>query len=137
MGKSKEQNKIILKSMLIWIGIIPIAIINGGLREVVLSPLLGKPALPISGFLLAAMVFLLAYLLIPRIGKGKQVTYIKMGINWIAATIVFEFSLGFSNGESLEDMLSAYNILTGNLWLLVVVFTGFAPWLIAKIKKII
>jgi len=33
-------------------------------------------------------------------------------------------------------LLKAYDITTGNLWLIVVIFMGIAPWLVAKIKRI-
>lgn len=131
------NKNIIAKSMLIWLGIIPLAILNGGLREAVLIPLLGSIALPISGILLSALSFLLTYIFIPRLGKNKQSAYIKIGFVWILATIAFEFVLGFATGESLENMLAVYNILSGNLWPFVVVFIGLTPWLTAKVKKII
>lgn len=131
------KNKLILKSMLVWIGIIPLAILNGGLREMVLLPVLGELALPFSGMSLAAMAFMLSYLTLPRLGTGTQAAYIKIGAVWICATIVFEFALGFASGETLFNMLAAYNILTGNLWLLVLLFIGCTPWLTAKAKKII
>lgn len=131
------KNKLVLKSMLVWLGIIPLAILNGGLRETVLLPTLGKIALPISGILLSAMVFLLTYLLLPRLGTGTRATYVTIGVVWVLATIIFEFALGFAMGDSLTTMLTAYNISTGNLWLLVVLFTGCAPWLTAKAKKMI
>jgi hypothetical protein len=127
----------ILKSMLIWLGIIPLAILNGILREAVLVPVLGKSGLPISGILLAAMAFLLTFLLLPRLGAGTQSTYVIMGVIWIVATIIFEFTLGFVTGDSLDKMLAAYNIFTGNLWLLDVIFIGCTPWLTAKIRNII
>lgn len=131
------KNKLIIKSMLVWLGIIPLAILNGGLREAILLPTLGTIALPISGMLLAAMSFLLTYLCLPRLGVGTRADYIKIGIIWFCATIIFEFALGFATGEIFADMLAAYNIFTGNLWLLVVIFIGCTPWLTAKIKKII
>src|SRR5690348_14425665 len=38
-------NRILTKSMLIWLGILPLAFINGGLRETVLLPLIGMNGL--------------------------------------------------------------------------------------------
>ena len=129
-------NKILAKSMIIWLGIIPLAFINGGLREAVLIPLIGQIAVPLSGIILCAMVFLLSYIFLPRLGKGTREAYIKIGLSWFALTILFEFLLGFLAGETFTSMLNAYNIFTGNLWLFVVLFIGFAPWLVAKLKKL-
>lgn len=131
-----KQNTI-LKSMLIWTGIIPLAILNGGLREAILRPILGDVALPISGIILSGMAFLLTYMFIQRLGKNEQSTYIKMGLIWTIATVVFEFALGFATGDTLENMLAAYNMQGGNLWPFVIIFIGSTPWLTAKIKRII
>lgn len=131
------KERLILKSMLVWAGIIPLAILNGGLREAVLIPALGNIALPVSGILLAMMAFILSYLSLPRLGAGTQRTYIQMGAVWLCATVVFEFVLGLATGEAFSGLLAAYNIFTGNLWSLVVLFIGCTPWLTAKAKHMI
>jgi hypothetical protein len=52
-------------------------------------------------------------------------------------TLVFETILGLALGNSMSEVLKEYDITTGNLWLFVVVFIGFAPWLTAKNRRII
>ena len=55
----------ILKSLLVWVCFIPVAILNGGLREHVLARALGeKWALPLSGIILSACIFLITWLLL-------------------------------------------------------------------------
>lgn len=54
---------------LIWVMIIPIAILNGGFREYVLMVHLEILALPLSGIILSVCIFLVAYLFVPKI-KG-------------------------------------------------------------------
>lgn len=75
------ENKSILKLMLLWVGIIPLAILNGGLSEVILKPIMGSIALPISGILLSVMIFLLTYKFIHYLGRNDQITYIKIGLS--------------------------------------------------------
>ena len=126
------------KSILIWLSIIPLAILNGALREAFLTPWLGENfAQPISGIILCLLIFIVSLIFIPRIGKGEQKTYWKIGILWIILTIVFETIFGLAVGNSFSELLRAYDITTGNLWLIIVIFIGIAPWLIAKIKRII
>ena len=97
----------ILKSLIIWICFIPAAILNGGLREYVLAPAIGqKWALPASGIILSGLIFLIV---------------------WILLTVIFEFATGLSGGNSIAELLAAYNPLTGNLWLLVLATTLFSP----------
>ena len=128
----------IKKSILIWLSIIPLAILNGGFREKFLIFWVGENyAEPISGFILCLLIFIVSLIFIPRLGKGKPKTYWKMGTLWVALTIVFETVIGITMGNTLTELLNAYNITTGNLWLLVVLFTGITPWLVAKIKRIV
>ncbi len=132
------MNSMIRKSLLIWIAIIPLAILNGGLREKIIIPLIGeKFGLPLSGILLCLLIFLLCYIFIPRIGKGISKNYWRIGLLWLLLTVAFETVFGLLSGNTLLELLRAYDITTGNLWLMVVLFTGIAPWLAAKSRKII
>ena len=125
------------KSILIWAIIIPLAFLNGALRELVIEPLIGyKYANPISCFILCCLAFIVSFLLIPRLGKGTSKVYIKMGLLWVLLTIVFETVLGLLIGNSFQEIINAYNITSGNFWLLVVIFIGFIPFLVGKLKSL-
>jgi hypothetical protein len=127
---------VVLKSLLIWLTIIPCAILNGGLREKVLVPLIGmKRALPLSGILLCVLIFVVTWFLLPLLGSQTKKTYILIGLCWLVVTVLFECLMGLLNGTSRETMLQAYNITTGNLWLIVVLFTGIIPYLVGCLKK--
>lgn len=130
--------RMIKKSLLIWLSIIPLAILNGALRQEILSPWFGETiARPLSGIILCAMIFIVSWIFIPRIGKGDKKTYWSIAIIWIALTIVFETIVGLTMGNTCAELLQAYDITTGNLWLLVVLFIGIVPWLVAKRKKLL
>jgi len=131
------SKKIILKSLLIWLCITPLAVLNGIFRETVLIPALGAFAHPVSGILLTLCIFTVAYLLIPRLGKADKPTYVKMGLLWIVATLIFEILVGIVENTSPAEMLEEYNIFSGNLWLLIVIFVGFVPVITAKRRKLI
>jgi hypothetical protein len=127
----------IKKSILLWLSIIPLAILNGGVRDYFLTPWIGENrALPVSGITLCLLIFIVSVLFIPLIGKGKASTYWKIGLLWIVLTIVFETFFGLAMGNSLDELLKAYDVTTGNLWLLVVLFTGVTPWLAARARKL-
>ncbi|MCL2290761.1 MAG: hypothetical protein FWC34_08695 [Bacteroidetes bacterium] len=128
----------IKKSILIWLSIIPLAILNGAFREKFLIPWVGETyAKPISGIILCLLIFIVSFIFIPQLGKGRQKTYLKMGILWIALTIVFETILGLAMGNTFVELLRSYDVTTGNLWLLVVLFIGITPWLVVKVRKIL
>ena len=76
----------------IWFLIIPLAILNGGLRENVLNKL-GSISLPLSGIILSICIFVIAYLLIPKIKNCKSKDYIIFGVIWFLLTNLFDMSL--------------------------------------------
>lgn len=126
----------ILKSLLVWVCFIPVAILNGGLREHVLARALGeKWALPLSGIILSACIFLITWLLLPRTMKALSAKdSLRIGICWFFLTIAFEFVSGLAGGSTITELLAAYNPLTGNLWLLVLATTLLSPVMAGRIS---
>ena len=119
----------ILKSFVVWLCFIPAAILNGGLREYVLVPAIGRKwALPASGIILSVCIFLITWLLLPRLVKVRTSgSAWLIGICWLVLTVAFEFASGLAGGNTVVELLSAYNPLTGNLWLLVLATTLLSP----------
>ncbi len=124
------------QAILFWMLIIPLAILNGGLRENVLNKL-GDIALPLSGIILSLCILLVAFILIPKIKNCKKGDYLVFGLIWFFLTNLFDLSMYLSDGGGFIDLLNSYNFLSGNLWILVVFTTLVAPTLVAKIKKMI
>lgn len=126
----------VIRSLLVWLCFIPVAILNGGLRQYVLDRWLGEVgANALSGVLLSLFILLISGLLLPRIIKYNQKESYQIGIVWMLLTIGFEFTFGLTSGISFQELLSAYNPMTGNLWLLVVVTTFGAPRLIYEKER--
>ena len=127
----------IMKSLIIWICFIPAAILNGGLREYVLVPVIGqKWALPASGIILSGLIFLITWFMLPRLIKDNiRTERWLMGIVWALLTAILEFVAGLSGGNNIQELLAAYNPLTGNLWLLVLVTTFFAPVMESSMRR--
>jgi hypothetical protein len=125
--------KDILKSLLVWAMIIPLAILNGGLRDHLLTPWLGEAASrPVSAVILSVLILLLSVFVLPRFAKRHLVA---IGIVWVISTVIFETALGLAIGKTLGQLASAYNPAMGDWWLLVVITTGIAPWLGSKIGR--
>ena len=120
-------------AFLIWAMIIPIAILNGGFREYVLVKL-GGLARPLSGIILSICIFIVAYLLVPKIKNCVKRDYIIFGIMWFILTNLFDLSSYIKAGDGFAGLLQSYNIFTGNLWLLVVLSALFSPIIVMKIK---
>lgn len=120
--------KRIYRSLLVWLCFIPVAILNGGLRQYLLAGWLGSVgAMAVSGILLSLFILFITWVLLPRVanlvGKERLVT----GSLWMVLTVCFECVAGLAAGLSFGELLDAYNPSTGNLWLLVVITTFAAP----------
>ena len=123
-----------LQAVAIWFLIIPIAILNGGLRENVLIKL-GTAALPLSGIILSLCIFVMASLFIPKIKDCKKTDYIFIGIIWCCLTNLFDLSMFVMDGGGILDLIKQYYFWTGNLWIMVVLSTLSAPILAGIIRK--
>ena len=103
-------------AILIWMLLIPIAILNGGLREYVLV-YLGVIARPLSGIILSSCI-------------------LSSDWNpWFLLTNIFDLILFIKNGGGLIDLLQSYDISTGNTWILVVLTALLSPLIVMKIRN--
>jgi len=128
---------VVKKSLFVWLMIIPLAVINGAVRESVLESLLGRFALPASGMSLCVMILLLAWVCVPRLEAGEPRQLMLVGLVWAVLAMLFECLLGSFLGRSWAELAAAYDVTSGNLWLLVVLCLVCAPWLAAKVRGIV
>ena len=125
------------KILLVWCCIIPIAILNGGFREYVLDKYFPTEwGLAFSGILLSVLIFLIVRLCLPCIKSVSEKDGCRTGVLWAVLTICFELGFGWTAGVTWTELLEAYNPMTGNLWILVVLSTLFSPiWVCRKIIR--
>lgn len=123
-----------IQAVAIWCSILPLAILNGRLRENVLSRL-GTMALPLSGLILCACIFMMAFIFIPRIKKCTSLNYIVFGLIWFLLTNLFDLGMLVGQGEDARMLWKAYDWRTGNLWVLVVLTAAVSPYLAARLRR--
>lgn len=123
-----------LYAFMIWVMIIPIAILNGGFRQYVLVKL-DELALPISGIMLSVAIFIVAYFMVPKIKNCAKRDYIIFGAMWFVLTNLFDLSAYIQNGGGIDDLLKSYNVLTGNTWVFVVLSALLSPMAVMKIRN--
>jgi hypothetical protein len=126
-----------LKTIALWLLLAVLATVNGILRETALIPASGTPAgLMLSGFTLSVAILLVSWLALPWYGLLSPSQYWRIGLVWLLMTILFEFGLGYLIArKSWAELLDAYDIATGNLWLVVLATTLVAPRLSARLRK--
>ena len=127
-----------LKALILWFGILALAVLNGTLREVVLVPALGSfMALIVSGAILAICVLVVAWLAVPWWGSLTVRHWWWLGAFWLLLTIVFECSFGrLIQHKTWVELLQAYTFTGGNLWPLVLVVILVAPRLAAGVRGV-
>ena len=129
----------LLKGAVIWLLLVAVAIGNGVFRDTVLarvsSPAL---ALPLSGVMLALLILLIAFLSMPLVASRRARVYWSIGLLWVTLTLVFEFLFGhYAAGKPWNEIWQIFNVARGDLFLLVLVVSGLAPWLAAQARGLV
>jgi hypothetical protein len=112
--------------------------VNGAARELWLIPLIGGPAgLAVSTLSLSAAILVLSWLTIGWIHPGSTRDAFLTGLAWLALTLAFEFLAGhYVFGKPWNDLLADYDILSGRIWVLVLVTTLLAPPLTTYMRHV-
>ena len=128
-----------LKALVLWFGILALAIANGALRGKVLIPAIGSTAgLITSGVILCACILGVAWVAAPWYGRLPSRQWLLIGAFWLALTLAFEFGVGrWVEHRSWAELLEAYTFKGGNLWPLALVTAFIAPWCAAKARNLV
>lgn len=124
-----------LKALAIWFAILILAVLNGALREAVLTPTFGTAVgLISSGLILSTAILAVAWWFLPWLGVRQPAGLVATGLGWLALTLVFEFSFGFWQGKSWQTLFEAYSFRGGNIWPVVLLTIALAPCIAAKLR---
>lgn len=116
------------RALITWLLMIPVAFVNGTLRQFGYAPYLGDAAAnQISCFTAMFAFALLVYAVTRKWPFTSHGQARAVGLSWAAATVIFEASLGLSRGMPWRDVFAQYAIWNGQLWALVVVLVAMLP----------
>jgi len=120
------------RAAVIWFGIVLAAILNGTVRDLLLVPRLGDlVARAISCLTLTSAILLVTWISLPWIRPASMSDAWRIGLMWLAMTLIFEFGAGhYLFGTPWPSLLGDYNLLAGRLWVLVLIATLAAPALV-------
>lgn len=122
------MKSIYLYGIIVWFIILFLAVVNGIIRDQTYK------SNQLSSIILSLAIFIVTFLFL-KIGTYSEdaKTYLLLGLMWMILTVAFEFLFfHYVTGHSWEELLSNYNILEGNLWLIVVLSTGVAPYSMSR-----
>jgi hypothetical protein len=123
----------------IWLVILIAAMVNGLVREKVLTPVFGEQiSLPLSGITLSLLILLVAWLLVPSAGKHSGRTFVLIGLLWVVLTLAFEYLFGhYFLGRSWAEVNEVFDLTDGNLLLLALCTAALAPWWVARVRGLL
>jgi hypothetical protein len=130
---------LVAKSLLVWAAIIPLAILNGALRDCVLARHLSPAAARFaSGLTLSGTIVALVCVVAPWVGRGSAGQFLLLGALWLALTVAFEFAFGrWVARKSWREMVRAYTFQGGDIWPLVLLIVTAAPYLAAWMRGLL
>jgi len=128
-----------LRSTVVWFLLLFLAVMNGGLRNTVLTPRLGEFGGHItSTILLCAAMLVVTWLTIGWIRPATSSDALVIGGGWVLMTIAFEFLAGhYVLGGPWDRLLADYDLFGGRIWLLVLATSAFAPLIIARSRNLL
>lgn len=117
-----------IKYFIAWLPMVLIGIANGVLREfLMIEPLGDELAHQVSTFTLFVLLGVYIWFIVNKIGIHSIRESWLAGAAWSILTVLFEFSLGYFSGQSIPELLNAYNIFEGRLWIIIPLWVGVAP----------
>ena len=113
----------------VWFGLLVIAVVNGGLRELLLGPRLGWLALPVSG-LIAMATFMVVIGTFVHVTRPSVAAALRIGFLWLVLTLLAETLMTIAAGRPAWGVVTALGptaIASGNLMAPLLVIVTLAP----------
>ncbi|HMU61228.1 MAG TPA: hypothetical protein PKA66_05550 [Gemmatimonadales bacterium] len=119
----------IVRTLLVWLGLMVVAIANGTARQFLLVPQVGVYAGHVlSSVTLSLLILLVAWLSIRWVHPTTVQAAWAVGVCWLTATVVFEFVAGhYLFHHPWSRLLADYDVRQGRVWIVVLVATLVAP----------
>lgn len=129
----------ILRALVIWLGLLILAVLNGGVRDTWLSPWLGDTAgRALSTLLLSGLILLATWLTIGWLRPGTVAEALTIGVLWLFLTLAFEFLVGhYGFGKPWQELLADYDLRRGRIWVIVLLATLLAPLYTARLRGLL
>jgi hypothetical protein len=127
-----------LRAVAVWSAMVPIAIANGAMREILIVPAAGQAAGHlISTIMLCSAILLVTWMTIGWMRPANLRDAAWIGIGWLALTLAFEFLAGhYVFGTPWYRLVADYNLAEGRVWILVPITTALAPWLTGRARHL-
>lgn len=124
-------------ALLFWLLLFAIAFANGAVRELVLGPLLGPVALPVSGVTGFVLMGIAIALFVRSAHPGFGAAF-AIGALWLVLTLAAEAVLVVASGKPIGVVANAFSataVADGDLFAPLVVFVALSPPLFTLLRR--
>lgn len=120
----------IIKALLTWLPMLPLAILNAVIREKGYGRHLSELAAHQISTVTAAILFGIYIGGLAIFWPLQSATQaLTLGLIWLVLTVSFEFLFGhYVAKHSWSRLLQDYNLLVGRVWSLLLAWITIAPW---------
>ena len=126
-----------LRYLTAWFVMLVVTMINGALRDFTYGKYL--PELPANQLSCLSGIFLLGvvmYLFVRRWPPATVRHALYLGLFWMALTVAFEFLFfHYVTGHSWSELLANYDVMSGRLWPLILLWVAVAPYLFYRFRR--
>ncbi len=125
------------KYVVAWVPGVPIAIINGAVRQLWFRTFLDEiQAHRLSVLSFVVLFGIYVWYILRWVKPASTGEAVRVGLSWVGLTIAFEFLFGhFVMGHSWTTLLHDYNFFEGRLWVGVLLWVGLAPVVLFCIRR--
>lgn len=120
---------VLVYPLALWLVMAAIAVANGVFRETVLIERVGED----TGHVLSTAMLVIAIVVVAAAYFGTtsiaytQAELLTVGAGWAVLTVGFEFLVGFLEDTPPSETIAQYNVLAGQVWIVVPLTLLFAP----------
>ena len=131
-----SDQRIVVRSLVVWLLLIVAEIVHGVLRAILLVPMVGEfRSNQIGVFTGSAIIVLIAFFTLRWIGATRKRSLFLVGSIWLALTVTFEIGFGrFVMDLSWERLVADYNVFEGGLMPLGLLVLFFSPVIASRLS---
>lgn len=126
-----------LRYFLFWLPMPFLGMLNGMFREFVIKQFTDDfIAHQVSAITLIILILTYGLMIRKKLALQMRADAVFCSITWVLLTLFFEFGFGYFVGHlTFRDMLQDYYLWEGRLWPIVIIFTGFVPFMLLKLNS--
>lgn len=126
----------IWKYLAAWVVMLLVSIANGVVRDFTygkfMSELAAHQLSTVIGVILLGAVI---WIFVRRYPLSSSLQAIWLGMGWATLTMAFEFLFfHFVGGHSWSELLANYNFFAGRVWVLILLWIAFAPYVFFRFR---